>query len=155
MLEIWAIWALTKKIGSMLEEKGRKSGWYKVLTVILWFGGEIVGAIIGAVITGGDEDAACLLYAFALGGAAAGAGIAYAIASSVPAVYRPPSQDTVSATAMPIPEVFTPAEAAQYLHMPESQVLQLIEKGHIQAKKVGETYRITHEALDTYRASWS
>ena len=61
MLEIIALWHLTKRMGRLVEEKGHRSGWYKVLTVVLWFGGEIAGAIVGAVVTGcrGDSSA-CL-----------------------------------------------------------------------------------------------
>ncbi len=51
MLEILILISLTKKIGEIMERKGHKSGWYKVLTVVLWFGGELMGAIVGAVIT--------------------------------------------------------------------------------------------------------
>jgi uncharacterized membrane protein YebE (DUF533 family) len=83
MLEIFILWQLTKTIGKIIEGKGQKSGGYKVLTVILWFGGEIAGAILGTMITGTSADAQCLIYIFALGGAAVGAGIAYLIAQNV------------------------------------------------------------------------
>jgi hypothetical protein len=61
----------------IVETKGYKSGKYKWMTVGLWFGGEIIGAII----TGGDESLTCLLYIIALLGAAAGAAIANSIAN--------------------------------------------------------------------------
>jgi len=83
MLEILVLWTLTKKIGNIVEQKGRKSGLYKVLTVVLWFGGEITGAILGVILTGADESAQCLIYIIALLGAAVGAVIAYLIANSV------------------------------------------------------------------------
>jgi len=83
MLEILALWALTRQIGKLVEQKGHKSGWYKVLTVVLWFGGEIVGAILGVIVTGASESSQCLIYLFALVGAAAGAGVAYLIAISL------------------------------------------------------------------------
>jgi len=83
MLEIIALWTLAKRVGQIVEEKGRKSGWYKVLTVVLWFGGEFMGAIIGSLIVGIDESTQCLVYIFALIGAAIGAGIAYWIAKNV------------------------------------------------------------------------
>ena len=100
MLEIIALWTLTKRIGRIIEEKGRKSGWYKALTVILWFGGEIIGAIMGAVITGADGSAQCLVYIFALVGAAAGAGIAYLIATNASPAYSP--QQELSAIEDPV-----------------------------------------------------
>ena len=57
MLEILALSAFTRLTGNTVEKKGYKSGGYKVLTVVLWFGGEIFGAIVGAIMTGGDESA--------------------------------------------------------------------------------------------------
>jgi hypothetical protein len=89
MIEILVIWVLAKRIGNIVEEKGRKSGWHKVLAVVLWFGGEIIGAIIGAIVVGADESAQCLVYLFALLGAAAGAGIAFLIANNLSPVVSP------------------------------------------------------------------
>jgi hypothetical protein len=83
MLEILLLTALTRQIGGIVEQKGYKSGSYKILTVVLWFGGEILGAIIGAIMTAGEESAQCLIYLVALVGAAAGAGIAYSIANNL------------------------------------------------------------------------
>ncbi|HEX8175895.1 MAG TPA: hypothetical protein VF543_12315 [Pyrinomonadaceae bacterium] len=92
MLEILLLINLTRRIGHILEQKGRKSGWYKFLTVLLWFGGEIIGGIIGAVIAeiGGLNQA--IIYLVALIGAAAGAGLSFLIAKSVSPVteYSPP-----------------------------------------------------------------
>jgi len=83
MLEILLLAALTKQIGKIVEQKGYKSGSYKALTVILWFGGEILGAIVGVFMAGGDESTQCLIYLVALAGAAVGAGIAYSIANNL------------------------------------------------------------------------
>jgi membrane protein DedA with SNARE-associated domain len=90
MLEILLLWALTKRIGNIVEQKGHKSGWYKVLTVILWFGGEVTGAIVGAMMSGTSQSTQCGVYIIALMGAAAGAGIAYLIASNVSPVNPTP-----------------------------------------------------------------
>jgi len=87
MLEILVLWTLTKRIGNVVEAKGHKSGGYKLLTVVLWFGGEIVGAIIGAFATGGNESGQCAAYLFALLGAIVGAGVAYGIANSLSPAY--------------------------------------------------------------------
>ena len=88
MLEILALWHLTKKVGQMVEEKGRKSGWYKALTVFLWFGGEIFGGIVGALLLGDGIG----LYLLALAGAASGAATAYLIAKNMtPAPVTPPA----------------------------------------------------------------
>jgi hypothetical protein len=91
MLEILALLVLTKRIGKIVEEKGRKSGGYKILMVGLWFGGEIVGLILGTVIAGGDPSAKWLPYLIALLGAVIGAGIAYAIANGLSPVTEPTS----------------------------------------------------------------
>jgi len=84
MLEILALVYLTRKIGGVVEAKGHKGGRYKVLTVVLWIGGEFVGAILGGVLSGGAESGLGAVYLFALLGAAAGAGLAYFIAANVP-----------------------------------------------------------------------
>lgn len=80
MLEILALIWLGKRIGAIVRDKGRKAGGYQFLLVVMWFGGEIVGAIIGAILTGGDGLAP---YIFALFGAAAGAGITFWIVNSL------------------------------------------------------------------------
>jgi hypothetical protein len=81
MLEILLLWVLTKRVGKIVEQKGRKSGWYKVLTVVLWFGGELAGGFVGLIIVEVFELSLWVIYLFALGGAAVGAGIAYLIAN--------------------------------------------------------------------------
>ena len=99
MLEIILLIGLTKKIGSILEAKGRKSGWFKLLTVALWIGGEIVGGIIGAVVGQISGLGFGVGYLLALLGAACGALVAYLIAKNVRAVetFEPP----------PPPPIFT------------------------------------------------
>jgi hypothetical protein len=81
MLEIIALGWLTTQIGKALEGKGRAIGWYKVLGVALWFIGEIVGMLIGLILSGGE--ASMLAYIFALAGAVAGGTIAYQIAKGM------------------------------------------------------------------------
>jgi hypothetical protein len=92
MLEILLLITLTRRIGRILEQKGRKTGWYKFLTVVLWFGGEIIGGVIGAIVAevGGLHEA--VIYLVALMGAAAGAGAAFVIAKAASPVteYSPP-----------------------------------------------------------------
>jgi hypothetical protein len=93
MLEIVLLIALTRRVGNILEQKGRKSGWYKLLTVLLWFGGEIAGGLVGAVVVAVSGVNELLIYLIALIGAAAGAGAAFIIAKGVPpavGAYSPP-----------------------------------------------------------------
>lgn len=83
MLEILAVWLLTKKVGKIVEAKGHRPTGYKILTVVLWIVGEIFGAVIGVIIAGFDESSQCLVYLIGLGGAVVGGGIAYLIAASL------------------------------------------------------------------------
>ena len=79
MLEILFLIFLAKKMGKIVEAKGRKSGGYKALLVAFWFGGEILGLIIGRAIVG--ESIA--IYLVALIGAGVGAAVSFGIANSL------------------------------------------------------------------------
>ena len=81
MLEIFLLIKFTNYIGSVVEQKGHRAGKYKGIAVALWFGGEILGAVIGALL-----DLGVGTYLLALLCAAAGALIANSIASSLPAL---------------------------------------------------------------------
>jgi excisionase family DNA binding protein len=52
-----------------------------------------------------------------------------------------------------VPDVMTPSEAAGYLKVSEEDVLAAIKAGDIKAKKIGNSYRISREALDKYLGS--
>jgi excisionase family DNA binding protein len=52
-----------------------------------------------------------------------------------------------------IPDVMTPSEAASYLKVSEEDVLTAIKAGEIKAKKIGNSFRISREALDKYLGS--
>ena len=108
MLEIIALWALCRKIGQMVKAKGRKSGGYIALTIVLWIFGELVGAVMGALLTY-NSDSRCLVYGIALLGAAVGAGIAYLIAKNVSPVAQP--YQAPASLAEPY-EILPPAEPA-------------------------------------------
>jgi hypothetical protein len=82
MLEVLFLIWYTGRIGALVEAKGRRSGWLKALTVLFWIGGEVLGAV-GAVVLGQEG---LRLYGVALAGACFGAGVAYTIARSLPAV---------------------------------------------------------------------
>jgi hypothetical protein len=84
MLEILFLFWLTKRIGAIVEPKGHKGWKYKLLTVGLWFGGEIVGAFIGAFIASGSDSSLGLgVYVIALIGAGIGAFISFTIAKNL------------------------------------------------------------------------
>jgi excisionase family DNA binding protein len=48
------------------------------------------------------------------------------------------------------PSVMTPAEAASYLRVSEEDVLAAIEAGDLKARKLGNAFRISKEALDEF-----
>ncbi len=81
MLEILFLIWYTGRIGAIVNAKGRGSGWLKALTVVLWVGGEVTGAL-GAVLLG---QVGLRIYGLALAGACLGAVVAFAIARSLPA----------------------------------------------------------------------
>ena len=87
MLEILLVWALAKKIGGIVAAKGHSRFGYQLLLVALWIGGELAGGVIGVLVqgaAGGEEQGfPCMAYICALLGAAAGAGIAFAIANGL------------------------------------------------------------------------
>jgi len=91
MLEILALIYLTRKNGAIAEKKGQKPGRYKFLTVLLWFGGEILGAILGAIVDGGGDGMGAV-YLFALVGAVVGAGLSRLIVNNLPALAPVPTE---------------------------------------------------------------
>jgi excisionase family DNA binding protein len=51
-----------------------------------------------------------------------------------------------------IPDLLSPADAAEALGVSESDVMSIIESGELKAKKIGASYRIKKSALDEYLA---
>ena len=52
-----------------------------------------------------------------------------------------------------LPELMSPAEAAQALGVPEADVMAVLESGDLKGKKIGATWRIPRAALTSYMAS--
>jgi excisionase family DNA binding protein len=71
-----------------------------------------------------------------------GGGAGAAAASGTPPAGSPPSGD--------MPSVMTPAEAAAYLRVSEEDVIAAINAGDLKAKKLGNAFRISKEALDEF-----
>ena len=94
MLEIIALIYLTRRVGEIAREKGRKAGWFKLMTVVLWFGCEIGGAVVGGIVTAIAGWPEAVIYVLALVGAAAGAGLSFLIVKALPvrdaALMQPP-----------------------------------------------------------------
>jgi hypothetical protein len=86
MLEILLIWFLARKIGSLVNDKGYSALPFQVMFVLLWIGGELFGAVAGAVLSQGRSFGPA--YLLALVGAAGGAGVAFIIAAAMPAQGR-------------------------------------------------------------------
>ena len=82
MIEIIALYYFAKNVGEIVEAKGHRSLWYKVLAVVMWIGGEAVGAVVGAILLG-QAGGQCTIYLFALLGAAMSAGTVYLIAKNL------------------------------------------------------------------------
>ena len=49
-----------------------------------------------------------------------------------------------------MPDVMTPAEAANVLRVSEEDVLAAIEAGDLKARKLGNAFRISREALEAF-----
>lgn len=70
MLEILALIFLTRKIGTIALRKGLKPGTWKLYTVLAWFGGEIIGGVIGFALF--SQENLFPVFIMALGGAIGG-----------------------------------------------------------------------------------
>jgi hypothetical protein len=84
MLEIIGILILINRIDNISKRKGVDGCWYKSIAVLLWIVGEVIGIIIGVIITEGDESGICISYIFAMGGAIILSGILYLYINSFP-----------------------------------------------------------------------
>jgi uncharacterized membrane protein YeaQ/YmgE (transglycosylase-associated protein family) len=84
MLEIIALIYLTRRVGEIAREKGRKAGWFKLMTVVLWLGCEIGGAIAGGIATALMGWPEAVIYVFALVGAVVGAALSFLIVKTLP-----------------------------------------------------------------------
>jgi hypothetical protein len=91
MIEIIVLRQLGRRIAQRARVRGRRGGLYVLLLLAFWFSGEVAGAAAaGAVMVAlgaKDEDYFPIaVYAAAIAGAAAGAWIAFAIASRGPVI---------------------------------------------------------------------
>jgi len=59
-------------------------------------------------------------------------------------------QAASSGTPAQVPSVMTPSEAATYLRVSEEDVVAAINAGDLKAKKIGNAFRISKEALDDF-----
>lgn len=88
MLEILLLMQLAKRTSENAKARGKSGGIAIAYTIVLWFVGEIGGFILGAFLMQ-QSDNMLVFYAFALGGAAAGAAAALALSKIGEAQYDP------------------------------------------------------------------
>ncbi len=87
-------------------------------------------------------------------GIGAGMGIGNVISQSLQNVQSGSAGGTTPSTPPTpptnIPPVMTPSEAATYLRVSEEDVIAAINAGELKAKKIGNAYRISKEALEEF-----
>jgi excisionase family DNA binding protein len=83
-------------------------------------------------------------------GIGAGLGIGNVLSQSLSGIGTNQAGAGSAAAVSAIPAVMTPAEAATALKVAEADVLAAIKAGELKAKKIGESYRISKESLDSY-----
>jgi excisionase family DNA binding protein len=89
-------------------------------------------------------------------GLTAGIGAGMGIGSALSDALKQGGQAGQTAAGAPTggpPPIMTPSEAASYLKVAEEDVLAAIEAGQIKAKKIGNAYRISKEAVDEFLSS--
>ena len=64
----------------------------------------------------------------------------------------PPPAAAGSAAPMPMPDVMTPEQAADFLQVTAADVIAAIDAGELKAKKIGAAYRISKANLEAYLA---
>ncbi|MCP5099062.1 MAG: hypothetical protein GY943_26210 [Chloroflexi bacterium] len=94
MIEIIYLYFFVRKIGAVVESKGRRSFWYKVMAVVFWFGGEFISAIVSITFFGDIYDKRTI-YLIAIVGAAVGSGIALLIVNNLSPVAKDPNFDDI------------------------------------------------------------
>ncbi len=86
-------------------------------------------------------------------GIGAGMGVGNVLAGSLAGMTQQPQQSQTQPTASTpavMPDVMTPAEAAQFLKVSEEDVIAAINAGEIKARKIGSAFRLSREALQDY-----
>ncbi len=79
MLEILLLRTLARHISEIARGKGRRAWPFYLLLVVLWFGGEIAGFILGATLNETIGGEWWIVYIMGLAGAAMGAGLTFLI----------------------------------------------------------------------------
>jgi excisionase family DNA binding protein len=85
-------------------------------------------------------------------GIGAGMGIGNVLSQTLQGVgqAKPAGQGQAVTSAAPIGDVMTPSDVASYLKVSEEDVLTAIQSGDLKARKIGNAYRISRDALEAY-----
>lgn len=85
-------------------------------------------------------------------GIGAGMGIGNVLAQSLSGMAVPGAapQRTTGPEVGAVPSIMTPAEAANVMRVSEEDVIAAIQAGDLKARKIGNAYRISKEALDEF-----
>jgi excisionase family DNA binding protein len=70
------------------------------------------------------------------------------VVQTTPDAAAPPAPPTTASSGLP--ELLTPAQAAEALGVSEADVMQSLEGGDLKGKKIGSSYRITRAALNAF-----
>jgi excisionase family DNA binding protein len=70
--------------------------------------------------------------------------------TATPTVAVPSGAPAAQAGAAALPELLSPAEAAQALGVSEADVMSVLESGDLKGRKIGSTWRISRAALTSY-----
>ncbi len=83
-------------------------------------------------------------------GIGAGLGIGNVLSQSLAGIGTSQAAGAGQAAAASIPAIMTTAEAANVMRVAEADVIKAITDGELKAKKIGESYRISKEALEAF-----
>lgn len=81
-------------------------------------------------------------------GIGAGMGIGNALSSALSSANQP--QGGAAPDGVVMPDIMTPDEAAQFLKVSGEDIVAAIEAGDLKARKIGNAYRISKDALQEY-----
>lgn len=83
-------------------------------------------------------------------GIGAGVGLGNVITQSLSGMGAAQQQNQAAGAAAAVPAVMTPSEAAAVMKVSEEDVIAAITAGDLKAKKIGNAYRISKEALEEF-----
>lgn len=86
-------------------------------------------------------------------GIGAGMGIGNLMGQALQGGYQAPGGGAAAGGAAKMPDIMTPAEAAQFMKVTEDDILEAIKDGSLKAKKVGKAFRISKDNLEAFMNS--